>query len=69
MGIELFEHGEQHQADHQPNGNFRKPLIVQAKLQKGRGLASVRTAGRPGTDGVILGISTLAQPYGHQKGL
>src|SRR5262249_4482293 len=26
--VELLEHGEQHQGDHQPNSDFREPLIV-----------------------------------------
>jgi hypothetical protein len=29
----LLEYGEQHQGHHQPHCNFRKPLIIQAKLQ------------------------------------
>jgi hypothetical protein len=32
-GVELFEHGEKHHANHQPNGYFRKPLVIQAGLQ------------------------------------
>ncbi|HOY37505.1 MAG TPA: hypothetical protein PLG32_20290, partial [Piscinibacter sp.] len=26
--VELLEHGEQHECDHQPNSDFREPLIV-----------------------------------------
>ena len=31
--VKLLEHGEQHHGNDQPYGNFRKPLIVQARLQ------------------------------------
>jgi hypothetical protein len=41
--IKLFEHGKQHQADDQPNCNFRKPLIIQAKLPLGRNKTTLAT--------------------------
>ena len=32
-GVELLEHSEQHQGYYQPDRNFRKPLIIQTRLQ------------------------------------
>ena len=52
--IELLEDGEQHQGDHQPDSNFREPLIIQAKLQKGDGRAHRAYLGP------ILGVSSKA---------
>ena len=38
--VKLLEDGKKYQADDQPDCNFGKPLIVQAKLQLGRGRKS-----------------------------
>ena len=32
-GVKLFENSKQHHGNHEPDGNFREPLIIQARLQ------------------------------------
>jgi hypothetical protein len=77
--VELLEHGEQHQGDHQPNSDFREPLIVhRGSFSGSKHFSPIKRLGLPRQMGSILcqsspcyglQITAIGKVYRHVRAL